>query len=67
VTGLLDRGAAIEAGPFADPSALREDDLVTLALLDVESVAAAESLFASDPLVAGEVVSAHLYAWGGGR
>jgi hypothetical protein len=65
VTGLLDRGVAIEAGPFADPSLLRDDDLVALALLDVESVSAGERLFANDPFVVGDVVSLHLYEWGG--
>jgi hypothetical protein len=65
VTGLLDRAVAVEAGPFGDPSVTQDDDLVALALLDVESVAAAESLFANDPLVVGDVVSAHVYAWGG--
>ena len=65
VTGLLDRGVAIEAGPFADPTEMREDDLVALALLDLGSAAAAEGLFASDPLVVGDVACAHLYVWGG--
>ena len=60
ITGLLERGVAIEAGPFADPSSMENDDLVALALLDVPSLEAAESLFASDPLVVAEVVSACL-------
>jgi hypothetical protein len=42
-----------------------DDDLVALALLDVASVADAERLFESDPLLVGEVVSAYLYPWGG--
>jgi hypothetical protein len=65
VTSLLDRGAAIEAGPFGDPSVGRDDDLVALALLDIGSVAAAESLFAGDPLLVGEIVFAQFYVWGG--
>jgi uncharacterized protein YciI len=64
VTDLLDRGTAIEAGPFADPSLLGDDDLIALALLDIGSVAEAETLFAGDPLVIAEVVSAHVYPWG---
>lgn len=65
VTELLDRGVAIMAGPFGDPATDHDDDLVALALLDIESVDEAEKLFAADPLVRDDVVSAHAYAWGG--
>jgi uncharacterized protein YciI len=65
VTDLLDRGVAVEAGPFEDPSALQDDDLVSLALLDIDSVTAAESLFSNDPIIVAEVVSANVYRWGG--
>jgi hypothetical protein len=65
VTELLDREVAIAAGPFADPSVLQnDDDLVALALLKVGSVAEGERLFASDPIVVGEVMSASVYSWG---
>jgi hypothetical protein len=68
VTDLLDREVAIAAGPFADPSVLQnDDDLVALALLDVGSVADGAGLFASDPLVVGEIVFARVYSWGAGR
>jgi hypothetical protein len=53
VTDLLDRAVAVEAGRSRGPSVTQDDDLVALALLDVESVAAAESLFADDPIIVG--------------
>src|SRR5579862_6271242 len=65
ITSLLGQGVAIEAGPFSDPSLLVDEDLLALALLDLDSVGAARALFASDALVTGKVVSLHAHAWGG--
>jgi hypothetical protein len=65
IASLLGRGVAIEAGPFSDPSLLVDEDLLALALLDLDSVGAARALFASDALVTGRVVSLHAHAWGG--
>jgi hypothetical protein len=65
ISSLLGQGVAIEAGPFSDPSLLVDEDLLALALLDLDSVGAALALFASDALVTGRVVSLHAHAWGG--
>jgi hypothetical protein len=65
ITSLLGQGIAIEAGPFSDPSVPLDDDLLALALLDLDSVGGAMALFASDPFVTGRVVSLHAHAWGG--
>lgn len=48
---ILDEGVAIEAGPFSDPSFVTDDELVALAFPDLDSVAEARALFASDPIV----------------
>jgi hypothetical protein len=65
VTGLLDQEVAVAAGPFADPAVYQNnDDFVALALLNLGSVEDGERLFANDPLVAAEVVSARVYSWG---
>jgi hypothetical protein len=65
ITSLLNRGVAIEAGPFSDPSALGDEDLLALALLDLDSLGEAGSSFTSDSIVTGEVVALHVHAWGG--
>jgi YCII-related domain len=65
ITGLLSSGIAIEAGPFSDPAVLMDDDLLALALLDLESVEEAKDVFARDPIVADGVVSLHVHPWGG--
>lgn len=65
ITGLLDEGVALAAGPFADPGLPTDDQLLALALLDLDSVDQARGFFATDPIVAGEVVTLHAYVWGG--
>jgi hypothetical protein len=65
VTGLREGGAAIEVGPLRDPAVRSDDDLVGLALLDVDSVEDAERVFAGDPIVQAGVCAIRAYRWVG--
>jgi hypothetical protein len=64
-TGLREGGAAIEVGPLRDPGVRSDDDLVGLALLDVDSVEDAERVFAGDPIVQAGVCAIRAYRWVG--
>jgi uncharacterized protein YciI len=65
VTGLRERGTVIEVGPLVDVAAVTDEDPVGLALLDVDSVEAARSVLADDPMVRGEVLMTQARPWGG--
>jgi len=59
------RGPIIEAGPFHDPRKTVRDELVGLALLDLDSLAAARTFVETDPVVATGAFAFKLYEWGG--
>jgi uncharacterized protein YciI len=65
VTGLRECGSIIEVGPLVDLSAVTDEDAVGLALLDVDSVEAATSVLADDPMVRGGVLMTRARPWGG--
>jgi len=55
----------VEVAPFHDPGLPFDDELIGLALLDVESVEAARAVVALDPLVGSGVFEYRLYEWRG--
>jgi hypothetical protein len=55
----------VEVAPFHDPELPFDDELVGLALLDVESVEAALALVELDPLVGSGACAYRLYEWRG--
>jgi len=65
VTGLRECGSIVEVGPLVDLSAVTDEDPVGLALLDVDSVEAAASVLADDPMVRTGVLIARARPWGG--
>jgi uncharacterized protein YciI len=60
-----DGGAVIEAGPFHDPGDRIDDDLVGLALLELDSLEEARALVELDPVVRTRAFTYRLYEWGG--
>lgn len=56
----------VEVAPFHDPELPFDDELVGLALLDVESVEAARAVVELDPLVGSGAFEYRLYEWRGG-
>ncbi len=58
-------GPIIETAPFHDPQSPVTDELFGLALIDVESTAAARSVVDDDPVVRAGVLTYRLYEWGG--
>jgi uncharacterized protein YciI len=65
VSGLRERGVVIEVGPLVELAEVSGEDPVGLALLNVESVAAAGDVLAQDPMVASDVLTVRACAWGG--
>jgi hypothetical protein len=59
-------GKVVEVAPFHDPALMFADELVGLALLDVESVEAARPVVELDPLVGSGAFEYRLYEWRGG-
>ena len=55
----------VEVAPFHDPELPFDDELIGLALLDVESVEAARAVVELDPLVRSGAVAYRLYEWRG--
>jgi hypothetical protein len=55
----------VEVAPFHDPGLPFDDELIGLALLDVESVEAARTVVELDPLVASGAFEYRLYDWRG--
>jgi hypothetical protein len=55
----------VEVAPFHDPELPFDDELVGLALLDVESMEAARVVVELDPLVASGAFGYRLYEWRG--
>ena len=55
----------VEVAPFHDPEVPFDDELVGLALLDVESVEAARAVVELDPLVGSGAFAYRLYEWRG--
>lgn len=58
-----DEGVIVDGGPFHDPAGLVVDELVGLALLDVDSVETARDLIETDPVVRTGAFGYRLYAW----
>jgi hypothetical protein len=58
-------GVVVEGAPFHDPGTRVTDDLVGLALLDVESVDEARRLVETDPVVRSGAFAYRLYPWWG--
>lgn len=56
----------VEVAPFHDPGLPFDDELIGLALLDVESVEAARAVVELDPLVGSGAFEYRLYEWRGG-
>ena len=56
----------VEVAPFHDPQLPFDDDLVGLALLDVETLEAARAVIELDPLIASGAFEYRLYEWRGG-
>ena len=55
----------IEGAPFHDPSGRVSDDLVGLALLEMDSVEEARQLIETDPVVRSGAFGYRLYPWWG--
>jgi uncharacterized protein YciI len=55
----------VEVAPFHDPELPFDDELIGLALLDVESVEAARAVVELDPLVRSGAFAYRLYEWRG--
>ena len=55
----------IQGGPFHDLDAHVSDDLIGLALLDLESLDEARELIDTDPVVQTGVYGYRVYSWGG--
>jgi uncharacterized protein YciI len=55
----------VEVAPFHDPELPFDDELVGLALLDTESLEAAQAVVDLDPLVRSGAFSYRLYEWRG--
>jgi uncharacterized protein YciI len=60
-----DDGVVIQGGPFHDIDSQVRDELVGLALLDLDSIGDARALIDTDPIVANGVYGYRLYSWGG--
>ena len=60
-----DRGVVIEGGPLHELDAYVTDEMVGLALLDLESLHEAQRLIDDDPIVVAGVFAYRLYLWGG--
>jgi uncharacterized protein YciI len=58
-----DEGVVVDGGPFHDPAGLVTDELVGLALLDVDSLETARDLIETDPVVRTGAFGYRLYAW----
>ena len=58
-------GVVVEGAPFHDPSTRVTDDLVGLALLDVESMDEAHRLVETDPVIRSGAFAYRLYPWWG--
>lgn len=58
-----DEGVIVDGGPFHDPAGLVADELVGLALLNVDSLETARDLIATDPVVKTGAFGYRLYAW----
>jgi uncharacterized protein YciI len=57
----------VEVAPFHDPTLPFADELIGLALLDVDSVEAARAVVELDPLVASGAFDYRLHTWGTSR
>jgi uncharacterized protein YciI len=55
----------VEVAPFHDPTLPIDDELIGLALLDVESLHAARTVVELDPLVRSGAFAYRLYEWRG--
>jgi uncharacterized protein YciI len=55
----------VEVAPFHDPTLPFDDDLIGLALLDVESLEAARAVVDLDPLAQSGAFEYRLYQWRG--
>jgi len=53
----------VEVAPFHDPTLPIDDELIGLALLDVESLEAARAVVELDPLVRSGAFAYRLYEW----
>jgi uncharacterized protein YciI len=58
-------GTVVEVAPFHDPKLPFDDELIGLALLDVESVEAARAVVELDPMVQSGAFVYRLYEWRG--
>jgi uncharacterized protein YciI len=55
----------VEVAPFHDPKLPFDDELIGLALLDVESIEAARAIVDLDPMVQSGAFAYRLYDWRG--
>jgi hypothetical protein len=55
----------VEVAPFHDPGLPFDDDVIGLALLDVESVEAGRAVVERDPLAGSGVFAYRVYEWRG--
>ena len=60
-----DRGVVIEGGPLHELDTFVTDELVGLALLDMDSLDIAREFIDGDPIVRNGVFAYRLYLWGG--
>jgi len=58
-------GKVVEVAPFHDPELPFDDELVGMALLDVESIEEARAVVELDPLVKSGAFAYRLYEWRG--